>query len=111
MKVHVGLSLTFVPRPAPEGAPGYGSFEDFLDAVMEQLIDHGAEAPDITGSLASGQVEISLYLDADSIGEAAGSGSALIRTAIHAAHGNTANWPDFTEDSLDARPAEVLQEA
>jgi hypothetical protein len=74
---------------------GDGTDDDFIehfDAVMDELVTLGAEDPDIGTRLGSGEVEISVTVDADSLDDANERGSAMIRAAIHAGGGSTPGW-------------------
>lgn len=64
------------------------ALEDHLAAVMDQLHDlPGAVDPDITASLATGEVAVVVGVEAEDEFEAFQKGVTLIRTAIHAAGG------------------------
>ncbi len=102
MKHEVGMNLTFVARQAGEGEPGYGSFEDFLDAVMEELLDLGFQEPSIGGSLSAMQVEISVEVESDSAEKAVVYGVSAIRSALHAAHVSTPGWDSYATSRVGA---------
>ena len=105
MRFQVGLNVAFTERTADAGQPAYGSFEEFLDALMEHLLDLGFDQPSIGGSLETMQVEISVDVDSDSTEKAFVYGVSSIRAAIHAAHGSTPGWDlAFTERCADVRP-------
>ncbi len=115
MKHEVGMNLTFVARQAGEGEPGYGSLEDFLDAVMEELLDLGFQEPSIGGSLSAMQVEISVEVESDSAEKAVVHGVSAIRSALHAAHVSTPGWDSYATSrvgaSQSAPPELVLSRA
>src|SRR2546427_7165014 len=66
--------------------------EVHLDQVLTELEDIGAQDAAMGASLATGEVEISVTVDADSLEGAQNKGSSVIRTAIHAAGGATPEW-------------------
>jgi hypothetical protein len=68
------------------------------DRVMEELLKLGVEDPSIGGSLASGDIQISMTLEAPSKKQATSKAMALIRTAIHASGGATPGWPTFSPE-------------
>jgi hypothetical protein len=76
--------------------------EASLDRVMEELLRLGAEDPAIGGAMATGEVEISLTVDAPSPEDAVPLAMTTIRTAIHAAEGHTPNWPRFDGRAVKA---------
>lgn len=76
-----------------------------LDRVMEELVRLGVEDPAIGGTLTSGEVEISITVDAESLEEAMPKAVTVLRAAIHAAEGSTPGWPRFGR----ARPADALR--
>jgi hypothetical protein len=66
-----------------------------LDRVMEELVRLGVEDPAIGGTLTTGEVEISITVDAESLDEAVPKAISTLRTAIHAAEVSTPGWPGF----------------
>jgi hypothetical protein len=60
-----------------------------LDQVMDELELLDVTDPDFSGSLARGEVEITLIVEAEGAVEATALASAAIRSAIHAAQGAT----------------------
>lgn len=74
--------------------------EDHLDEVMNQLVtleegDGRITDPDISASLADGDVEISVVVEAENTDEAAKIGNGAIRCAVHAAGGHTPGWEEI----------------
>ena len=63
--------------------------EAHLDTVLQRLMELGADDADIGGSLASGEIEISLTVDAGSFRAAQRTAAEVISKAIHAAGGST----------------------
>lgn len=74
--------------------------------IMDELVGMGVTDPLISGTMATGEVEISVVVDAESHYEAAGTALGLIRTAIHAAEGGTPAWPRLDESTMRAMVAE-----
>jgi hypothetical protein len=64
-----------------------------LDRVMEELIRLGVEDPAIGGTLSTGEVEISITVEAESLEDAVPKAMTALRAAIHAADGATPGWP------------------
>ncbi len=67
------------------------------DELMEQLLtiedaDPVIEDPDITATLSTGVVQVSMFLDVDDLGEAAQKLLATVRHAIHAIGDGTPGW-------------------
>jgi hypothetical protein len=79
------------------------SLEAQLDRVMEELVRLHAIDPSIGATLADGDIEITLSVEADGLEEAVQSTFATIRTAIHAAEGATPNWPEFRGEGVTAQ--------
>ncbi len=73
-------------------APSAENLEAFLERVMEELLSLRAEDATVGATLASGQVEISVTVQAASFEEALEKGNGVIRTAFHAAGGFTPGW-------------------
>jgi hypothetical protein len=67
-------------------------------AVLERL--HNVEDPDLTASLATGDVSIMVTVEAPDSLAAAASALAAIRTAFHATGVATPEWPTFTGTEL-----------
>jgi hypothetical protein len=68
----------------------HDELEPHLDSVLETLMELGAEDADIGGSLASGEIEISLTVDAGSLRDAQKTADDVIAEAIRLAGGTTA---------------------
>jgi hypothetical protein len=63
------------------------ALETHLDEVLQALYDLGVDDADVGGSLASGEVEISMIVDADSFPSAQQRATDLIRRAINTSGG------------------------
>lgn len=104
MPIHVHLEASFIVR-----SRSVERLESHLDGVLEEL-EHlvGITDADYTAGLADGDVTISFdhAYDGDRLEEALSSGMACLRTAIHAAGGNTHNWPTFDEAFPELRQHE-----
>jgi hypothetical protein len=72
--------------------------DEMTDRVMEELLNLGVQDPSVGGSLTSGEVQISLTLNASTKREAISKANALMRTAIHAAGGATPGWPTLSPE-------------
>jgi hypothetical protein len=72
-----------------------------LDQVMAELekLDN-VEDPDLTASLAKGDVSIMLTVEGTDTLDAAAAALAAIRTAFHATGVATPEWPTFTSSEL-----------
>ena len=68
------------------------TIERHLDDVMDQLIELGAQDPSI--ELSEDLVEFSVLVNANDPLLAIPAAGGVLRTAIHAAHGGTPDWPD-----------------
>jgi hypothetical protein len=79
-----------------------------LDQVMDELELLDVTDPDFSGSLARGEVEITVIVEAEGAVEATALASAAIRSAIHAAQGATPDWPAFSDHVVQATPVEEL---
>jgi hypothetical protein len=85
--------------------PDPDHLEAALDRVMEELVRLGVEDPAIGGKLSSGEVEISITVEAESYEQAVSKAMGTIRTAIHAAEVSTPGWPRLRR----GRPTEPLR--
>jgi hypothetical protein len=74
-----------------------------LDQVMEELIRLGVADPAIGGTLATGEVEISITVAAPTPEEAVPKAMSTLRTALHAAGIATPGWPGWREDTGTTR--------
>jgi hypothetical protein len=80
---------------------GPDELDRLLDRVMEELEKlHNVEDPDLTASLAKGEVSIMLTVEAPDSLAAAAASLAAIRTALLAAGVATPAWPTFTSSEL-----------
>lgn len=70
--------------------------EAALDKVMEELVRLGVEDPAIGGTLTTGEVEITITVDAESPEEAMPKAMGTLRAAIHAAGVSTPDWEKLT---------------
>lgn len=68
-------------------------FDDQSDAVMEELLRLDALDPSVGGSITRREFEVEVYVEASSLDEAFSAGASQIRSALHAAGVDTANWP------------------
>ena len=76
-------------RPVPHDPD---ELDRHLEDIQDQLLELGADDATVSATLASGDVEISVTVEASTLDEATERGSSVIRTAIHAAGGFTPNW-------------------
>jgi hypothetical protein len=81
--------------------------EQALDRVMEELVKLNVTDPSIGGTLSDGDIEISLAVEAETLEQATMSTFGTIRTAIHAAEGATAGWPEFRGEGVTAQLADA----
>lgn len=100
------MKVAFTTHLHVTGTPK--EIEASLDRVMEELLRLGAEDPAIGGAMRTGEVEISLNLEAASPEDAVPMAGTMIRTAIHAAEGNTADWPRYDDRALKASIVEEV---
>lgn len=66
--------------------------EAAFDATMEELVRLGATDPSVTGAVATGEMEITVTVEAASPSEAVAKADAIIRAALHAAGLATPEW-------------------
>lgn len=82
-------------------AGGPDELDRLLDRVMAELERlSNVEDPDLTASLAKGEVSIMLTVEAPDSLAAAAAALAAIRTALLAAGVATPEWPTFTSSEL-----------
>jgi hypothetical protein len=93
---------TFMAALRVQGA-GPDRLEAQLDQVMEELIRLGVADPAIGGALATGEVEISITVDASTPEEAIPKAMSTLRTALHAAGIATPGWPGWREGTATTR--------
>jgi hypothetical protein len=98
----VAFTIHLHATDTPEG------IEASMDRVMEELLHLGAEDPAIGGAMQTGEVEISLNVEAPSPEDAVPMAMTMIRTAIHAAEGSTPGWPRFDDRALKASIVEEV---
>jgi hypothetical protein len=92
------------------------ALEEVLDLVMDHLVTLDAQDPDLSATLANGEVEISIDVEvpdnvdpARTEAEATGNGVGTIRTAYHQAGVATPDWElhsrrTIVEPQLDDDP-------
>jgi len=94
------MKQTMVARfGVASGGPGApDDLERLLDRVMDELerLSNVAD-PDLTASLAKGEVSIMLTVEAPDTLDAAVTAMSAIRSAFHAADVATPEWPTFSE--------------
>jgi len=93
-------------------ATKYGTAEaldEKLDCILDYLVDTpGAVDPEYTASLALGDVEFSMSVDADNEPRALEKVLVMVRTAIHAAECATPGWEaEFKKVQMLIREAEA----
>lgn len=92
--------ISFYGRAVPTVEPDElaVALEAHFDDVMEELLRlesaPGSQVTDgdVSAQLATGEVEISVVVDASDPDEAISVGMGAIRAAIHAANGHTPDW-------------------
>jgi len=89
-----------------------GSFEAFLDGVMEALadledIDEGIAGADVTATIRRRRASIDMAVEADSLNDAIRLFLANTRTALHAAGCGTPNWPVYRPTTSTPSVCEV----
>lgn len=65
-------------------------YDRALDATMEELLRLPVIDPGMSGTLSTGEVEVRVTVEADSLAEAVDSAQSALRAALHAAGVNTA---------------------
>lgn len=78
---------------------------DVLEAHLEELMDvlmdePGAIDPDLTATLTTGQVVISMGIDAESDGQALERALVVARSAVHKTGGFTPSWGQASNDHV-----------
>jgi hypothetical protein len=93
MKIEIRLAAEMTFFSDPGGTDG--QFEAFLDEVMDQLTAIGREDVDLAARLTDRYAEFETTVEATDF-NIAGAGFMMdLRTALHAAGCNTADWPRF----------------
>lgn len=78
-----------------------------LDDRTDQLMDHllaieeaqpYIQDPDLTATLSTGMVQVSMYIDADDLPDAGQKLVATVRHAIHAIGGGTPGWEQVARE-------------
>lgn len=112
------FAVTMEGRIVVTGAPGEADeiIERHLDDVMDELLSLGAEDPSIDVHVTTGNVRFDLVVAASNPIGAIPQASGLLRTAIHAAHGCTPDWPNedhpaWSIQLVDVRSSEIRAEA
>ena len=99
MRQHrIAIQMTFESTP-------YGTdeqYEEFLDAVQENLDELGCEVQMAAG-LADRTVEFAAAIQAASFESAVSSLLVDVRTALHAAECHTDNWPQYVATGRNLR--------
>lgn len=91
MRQHrIAIQMTFESNPHGTDE----QFEEFLDAVQQQLDDLDREVQ-IAASLARRTAEFATTLEAATFEEAVNTLLVDVRTALHAAECHTGNWPQY----------------
>lgn len=85
-------------------------FDAFTDRVLDALIqleqaDPGLADPDITATIASRQMSISMGTEADTLPDALRIFSANVRTSLHMVGCHTGGWPTFEPEGEQLPPA------
>jgi len=101
------VDLSFVA--ASEAQDTDEAFEAFADRVYTALldlekVDSGICDPDITASLVERKMSIMMGVEASTHADAVRLFMANVRTALHAAECNTANWPHYKTVTDDIPP-------
>lgn len=91
-----------------DGAVSPSVLDEHLQDITDELLslEEGDEAlfdVDVSAKLATGEVEFSIVVEAETPLGAARKGSSAIRCAVHAAGGHTPGWAEPT-DEPDAQP-------
>lgn len=63
-----------------------------LSEVMEELLNLAARDATVGSTLVTGEVEVSISVEADSVEDATRKGIGTIRAAVHATGASTAGW-------------------
>ncbi len=84
-------------------------FDTFTDRVLAALadlekVDPGLTDPDITATISSREMAITMRVEADTFRDAVRIFSANVRTALHVAGCNTGNWPVFRPEGGGGLP-------
>jgi hypothetical protein len=66
--------------------------ETFVDLFAGELEEHHGEDIDVSTNLETHEITVSVTLEKDDLLEAQGVGSAIIRSAFHAAGAHTPGW-------------------
>jgi hypothetical protein len=83
------------------GAVDVEVLETHLEELMDVLMDEpGAIDPDLTATLTTGQVIISMAIDAESDGEALERALVIARSAVHKTGGFTPKWTQAPEGQV-----------
>lgn len=108
--VALDCHITAEPEGPEEAFDPDAVIEDHLDAVMQELIELGAEDPSIELDLTTNSVTFSVLVSARQPIGAAAQASGLVRTAIHAAGGETPDWPNVDSDAWSVTLVSVRSE-
>jgi hypothetical protein len=96
------------------GADETALLEQHFEEVMEQLVgleegDERITDSDLSARLATGEVEISVVVEAENTDEAGTIGNSAIRCAVHAAGGHTPGWEEISTATWELEVEESTQ--
>jgi len=83
--------IQFVPEPQ-DGFDRDREVESVFEATMRELVKLGVSDPSVSGSIASGEIEISCLVTAPSLLDAINEVDPCVRSALHAATVATPTW-------------------
>lgn len=96
--VKLGLSVATLPDDV-EG------LSEFFDQAYEQFRQLSVIDPEMFSAAGDGTATFSCYVASDDVSEAIAQASCAVRTAIHAAGGNTPRWEaPLARPSVSATP-------
>jgi len=96
--------------PGVEEKVARGLIEAHLDGVMDELLNLGAQDPDIELDLSTASVAFAVIVTAANPLGAASQASGLLRSAIHTAGGGTPDWPTPPHDAWAIQLLKVSSE-
>jgi hypothetical protein len=92
VKYEVTLRGSLSPSPDDDGEP-QDVFERAFDRTMVEMLKlRDLEDPSVSGSIASGEIELAAAVDAEDYGSAVSKADAAMRAALHAAEIGTQIW-------------------
>lgn len=100
------LAFRYTGEPGTDTDEEFDAFTDrTLDALAElERVDPGLTDPDVTATLTSRQMSISMAVEADTQADAVRIFSANVRTALHMVGCYTGEWPVFMPAGGNALP-------